>query len=541
MSLRILALLIAFVYSGFFTTSPADTLDLAEARAGGAVVAEALSFGARGDWAGAQAVAARSPDPVVRDIVLWRKLRAGAGTMAEYQAFIARRASWPGQEALARVVTGEISEPHEPDRLSGAALANWQRLSRLWRRDRFDEAERLLARISGDRHKLGAPAIWAKRRELLARRAARSGRAELGYALASRHQLSADDGYMYSELEWLAGWIALRKLGKPVQALAHFQRFNASVGTPISLGRGGYWLGRTYEAMGDPANASEWYRTAAAHQTSFYGQLAAAKLGAAGEARIASGELPDWEKSPALRSDDVRAGVLLHYAGEGKLASQVFSHLGRRMEGGAALGALARLVLELGQPHYAVRVAKQAARRGILIYPAYYPVTALAGYASKIEPALAMAIARQETELDQRAISPAGARGLMQLMPATARKVAGRIGEVYSRDRLLDDWQYNARLGQTYLAEQIATFGGSYVLAAAAYNAGPNRVDGWIGAHGDPRLPGTDMIDWIETIPFGETRNYVQRVIEALYVYRARLSGTAGPMTIAADLARGVR
>ena len=540
MPLRILALSIAFTFSGLFTTSQATTLDLAEARAGGAIVAEALRFGARGDWAAALAVAERSPDPVVHDIVLWRKLRAGAGTLAEYRAFIARRAGWPGQDVLARVVTGVSAEP-KTDGLSGAALANWRRMSRLWRRDRFDQAERLLARISGDRHKLGTPATWAKRREVLARRAARSGRAELGYALASRHQLDPADGYDFSELEWLAGWIALRKLGRPVVALAHFQGFNASVGTPISLGRGGYWLGRTYQAMGDPANASEWYRAAAVHQTSFYGQLAAEKLGAAGDARIATADLPDWRKSPALRSDDVRAGVLLHYAGEHKLAFLMFSHLGRRMEGAAALGALARLGLELGQPHYAVRVAKHAARRGILIYPAYYPVTELAGYASKIEPALAMSIARQETELDRRAISPAGARGLMQLMPATAKKVAGRIGEPYSRDRLLDDWRYNARLGQSYLAEQILTFGGSYVLAAVAYNAGPHRVDRWIGAYGDPRLPGTDMIDWIETIPFGETRNYVQRVIEGLYVYRARLSGTAGPMTIGQDLARGVR
>ncbi|MFQ5567594.1 MAG: hypothetical protein ACE5EU_14670, partial [Paracoccaceae bacterium] len=259
MPLRILGLAIAFAFSGFFAASQANALDLAEARAGGAVVAEALSIGKRGDWAGAEAAAARSSDPVVRDIVLWRKLRAGAGTMAEYETFIARRASWPGQEALARVVTGE-SEGPESDALSGAALANWQRMSRLWRRDRFDQAERLLARISGDRHKLGLPVIWASRREVLARRAARSGRAELGYALASRHHLVPGDGYAFAELEWLAGWIALRKLGQPVQALAHFQRFNENVGTPISLGRGGYWLGRTYEAMGDPANASEWYR-----------------------------------------------------------------------------------------------------------------------------------------------------------------------------------------------------------------------------------------------------------------------------------------
>jgi len=409
--------------------------------------------------------------------------------MAEYQAFTMRRSSWPGQEVLARVVTGERPEPEGSVRLSGAALANWQRMSRLWRRERFDQAERLLARISGDRHKLGVPAIWAKRREALARRAARSGRAKTGYALASRHQLDQADGYIFSELEWLAGWIALRKLGEPVRALAHFQRFNENVGTPISLGRGGYWLGRTYEAMGDPANASEWYRAAAAHQTSFYGQLAAAKLGAAGDARMVSAELPDWEKSPALRSDDVRAGMLLHYAGEHKLAFQVFSHFGRRMEGEAALGALARLVLELGQPHYAVRVAKNAARRGILIYPAYYTVTELAGYASKIEPALAMAIARQETELNTRAISPAGARGLMQLMPATAKKVAGRIGESYSRNRLLDDWRYNARLGQSYLAEQILAFGGSYVLAAAR---APSTARRWrsSGSAATPRRPG---------------------------------------------------
>ena len=540
---RSFAFAIAFVFPCFFTVFEASALNLTEARAGGAIVADALSLGERGDWAGAQALAARAADPVISDIVLWRKLRAGAGTMAEYNGYLGRRSNWPGQEELARAVTGGSAEPDRsgPSRLSGAAAANWQRMGKLWRRDKFDDAERLLAKITGDPHKLGSPALWAKRRGLLARRAARMGRAELGYLLASRHHLGPDGGYNYSDMEWLAGWIALRKLGDPVQALPHFQRFNQSVGTPISLGRGGYWLGRTYEAMGDPANASEWYRAAAVHQTSFYGQLAMAKLGMAGDQQLVSTDLPDWSKSAALRSDDVRAGVLLHYAGDDRLALQIFTHIGRRMEGGAALGALARLGLELGQPHFAVRVAKHAARKGILIYPAYYPVTDLAGYASKIEPALAMAIARQETELNQRAISPAGARGLMQLMPRTAKQVASQIGESYSRARLLDDWQYNARLGQSYLAEQITAFGGSYLLAAAAYNAGPHRVDQWIGDYGDPRLSGTGVIDWIETIPFSETRNYVQRVMEGLYVYRSRLAGAAGPMTIEQDLARGMR
>jgi soluble lytic murein transglycosylase len=540
MPARVLAFSIAFVLPIFFTTFKAGALDLAEARAAGAVVAEALELGEKGNWTGAEAVAARSPDLVVRDIVLWRKLRARAGSVAEYQSFATRRGTWPGQESLAEAVFGNRATP-EPDGPAGAAAANWKQFGKLWRGDKLDAAETLLMQITADRHQLGVPKLWANRRGALARRAARLGRAELGYVLASLHHLEPTDGYDYSDMEWLAGWIALRKLGKPVQALAHFQRFYQSVETPISLGRGGYWLGRTYEAMGDPATASEWYRAAAVHQTSFYGQLSAAKLGAAGDPQIVAGDLPDWSKSPAMRSDDVRAGVLLHYAGEEVLASAMFSELGKRMKGGAELAALAGLGLALDQPHFAVKVAKQAARKGILIYPAYYPVTELAGYAREVEPAMAMAIARQETELNQRAISPAGARGLMQLMPATAKKVAGGIGEAYSGDRLLDDWQYNARLGQSYLGEQITTFSGSYVLAAAAYNAGPNRVDQWIGEYGDPRLPGTDMIDWIETIPFEETRNYVQRVIEALWIYRARMAGVAGPMTIEQDLARGVR
>ncbi len=540
MTLRSLVFSMALVLPCFFTSFQASALGLADAKAGGAIVAEALEFGEKGDWAGAEAVAARSPDLVVRDIVLWRKLRASAGSIEEYQSFTTRRGGWPGQESLAIAVFGERTRP-EPVGPVGAAAVNWKKFGKLMRSDRYDQAEALLATITSDRNKLGIPKLWAKRRGLLARRAARLGRAELGYVLASQHHLETGDGYSFSDMEWLAGWIALRKLGDPARALVHFQRFNLSVGTPISLGRGGYWLGRAYEAMGDTVNASVWYRAAAAHQTSFYGQLAAAKLGEPGDARIVTRDLPDWSKSPAMRSDDVRAGVVLHYAGEDVLAFAMFRELGKTMKGGAELAALAGLGLALGQPHYAVRVAKQAARKGIMIYPAYYPVTELAGYARKVEPALAMAIARQETELNQRAISPAGARGLMQLMPATAKMVAGQIGEAYSGARLLDDWQYNARLGQSYLAEQVITFSGSYVLAAAAYNAGPNRVDQWIGDYGDPRLPGTDMIDWIETIPFSETRNYVQRVLEALWVYRARMAGVAGPMTINQDLARGVR
>jgi soluble lytic murein transglycosylase len=539
---RILGSIIAFAAVAFLTLPQARALDLAEARGGGAMLAEALASGGRGDWAGAEALAARAADPVLGDIVLWRKLRAGAGTVAEYQSFVARRGTWPGQEALASAVFGQRLAPTRPEApFAGPPAERWRKFGSFWSSDRYDQAETYLAEFTADPAALGQPGLWGERRQSLARRAARQGRAEIAYLLASAHHMTRADGYAYAELEWLAGWIALRKLNSPKLALVHFHRFNDAVETPISLGRGAYWLGRAYEALGDRDSAREWYGAGAIHQTTFYGQLAAARAGVAGDPLIASTDLPDWAKSPALRSDDVRAGVLLHYAGEDALAFAMFSSVGQKLEGTAALGALARLALDLGQPHYAVRVSKHAARKGILLYPAYYPVTGLASYASTIEPALAMAIARQETELNPRAISPAGARGLMQLMPATAKKVAGWIGEPYSQDRLLDDWQYNARLGQTYLARRIEEFGGSYVLAAAAYNAGATRVDGWIGEYGDPRLPGVDMIDWMESIPFGETRNYVQRVIEALYVYRARIAGNTGPMTIEADLARGVR
>ncbi len=151
-----------------------------------------------------------------------------------------------------------------------------------------------------------------------------------------------------------------------------------------------------------------------------------------------------------------------------------------------------------------------------------------------------MSIGRQETELNPRAVSRAGARGLMQLMPATAKKVSGWIGEEYSKSRLLTDWRYNVRLGETYLSRRTQQFSGSYVMAAAAYNAGAGRVDRWIGEFGDPRIGQIDLLDWMEQIPFNATRNYVQRVMEGLYVYRSRLADHAGPMTIEQDLSRGL-
>ncbi|MEL6476836.1 MAG: lytic transglycosylase domain-containing protein [Pseudomonadota bacterium] len=526
----------------FSTVLPAQALDLDRTRQQAWLLAEALETGADGNWASAEAKVAGS-DAVVRDIVLWRKLRAGKGEYGEYRAYISRRPLWPGQSQLAKAM-GEGNLSVGSPSLRGAASQNYAEFRRLYNGRRYDEAAVWLDSITADFDKLGAPSRWADRRRRLARRAARQGQGELAYRIASQHFLAASEGYAYSDLEWLSGWIALRQLKDPGRAAGHFERFAASIETPISLGRAGYWTGRAYEALGDQRLARAWYSKGAEHQTSFYGQLAAAKINAKGDPRLARRTGNDWQRDPALDTDDVRMAVLLHYAGQETLAFAAFEAIAKSMNEARALEALGTLALALDRPHYAVRVAKAAARRGIVVHPVYYPLHELARYATKVEPAFAMSIARQETELNPRAISPAGARGLMQLMPATAQKVAGWIGEDYSRGRLIEDWKYNARLGQTYLARRTLEFGGSYVLAAAAYNAGAGRVDQWLSEYGDPRYSGRSteaMIDWMENIPFRETRNYVQRVMEGLYVYRARLTGDAGPMTIERDLARGVR
>lgn len=533
-----LAHLCAFLIVLLVAALPARALDLEQAAADGRRVSQALSIGARGDWRAAQAAVADA-DPLVRDIVLWRKLRRGAGSSDEYRDFVARRASWPGLEYLdgaGRANPGVIAQPT----VTGDAAVHWRNFAGAVSRRDYPAAENILLRVTGSPATLGAPGVWADRRLDLARRAMREGRPQAAYALASQHFLTPAAGYVYSDTEWVAGWVALTGLNDPGTAVEHFHRFRDTVETPISIGRGGYWLGRAYEAAGTEEEARRWYADAGRHQTSFYGQLAADRIGMPGDAQLTQAELPDWRTHPGTQTDDVRLAATLHFAGEDSLAMQTLSHLGETMPAGS-LAPLSQLVLDLGQPHYAVRIAKKAARRGVLIYPAYYPVHEVANYASKVEPAFALSIARQETELNPRAVSRAGARGLMQLMPATASKVAGWIGEPYDKSRLLTDWRYNVRLGETYLARRTAQYSGSYALASAAYNAGAGRVDQWIGEFGDPRLPGVDMIDWIEKIPFEETRNYVQRVMEGLYVYRSRLSGQAGPMTIEQDLARGRR
>lgn len=623
--------------------------------ADGAVLQSALAAAERGDWDAAEAVAGSARDPVVREIVLWRRLARGEGSWSDYAAFVPGHLDWPDlddirregerrmpeglglaelrrffgtrapltgtgalrlAEALEasgdRVAAGDVlvaawsglaMTPSEfaaftaahpktvakwtPTRLDhmlwrgnadqaemllplvdagSAALARARIALRrdargldklveavpqklagdpglaydrfLWRlkKDRDDEALALLLERSASAVSLGRPDLWAERRLSLAHRAMREGDARKAYRIAAQHGLR--DGANFEELEWFAGWVALRKLGDAKTALRHFETFRAHVDTPISLGRAGYWLGRAHEALKDARKAQAAFAEGARWQTSFYGQLAAERAGIAPDPALAGpARGPDWRSAAFLRRSAGKAALLYHFAGEGGRVWQFLTALARAEGNVREVEAMAQMALDLGRPHVAVRIAKIAAGKGIVLMAPYYPVTELATLRAGVEPELALAIARQESELNPEAVSPVGARGLMQLMPATARKVSSSLGLDYSLGRLTTDWQYNAQLGQSYLAGLLADFG-SMPLAAAGYNAGPNRVETWLAQYGDPRTGRVDMVDWIETIPFTETRNYVMRVMEALHVYRARIGGAVQPLRLSADLGR---
>ncbi len=471
--------------------------------------------------AGWPAVARRHAEERL-DAMLWRgeaeQARAvlplvSPGWRALAEARIALRDRRPGVDGLiARVPAALADDP-------GLAYERF-----LWRdrAGRTADAEALLAERSRSAESLGRPDIWAPRRAVVARRAFREGRARDAYRAASAHRSDPSAGYgAYADLEWLSGWIALSGLGDAATAERHFRAFREAVETPISVGRAGYWLGRALEAQGKDPGAA--YAEAAQHPTSFYGQLAAERIGRDPSAALAVRDgARDWRAAPLHGRPTERAILLMAAAGHGDRARWFLTEIAEDLDSRDELAALGALALAVGRPDAAIRIGKTGAGRGDVVMDIYYPVTELADARGSIEPALAKAVARQESELNPAAVSPAGARGVMQLMPGTARLMAGELGLPYRPASLTEDPAYNARLGMGYMARMLRRYDGAAILAVAAYNAGPSRVDDWLVRLGDPRR-GVDPIDWIESIPFTETRNYVQRVMEGLHVYRARL------------------
>ena len=449
-----------------------------------------------------------------------------AGTRAVAEARIALQDDRAGVDTLIAAV---------PDYMAGSAGLAFDRFNWRIRRDRYDEAADLLLERSGTAEALGTPEAWATWRAILARREMREGDPRRAYRIAAAHHLT--DGGNFADLEFLAGYIALRKLNDPGRAQAHFRNLRIRVGSPISLSRAGYWEGRALEAMGRAEEARLSYAFAAEFQSAFYGLLAAERAGLPFDSRLAGGEVfPDWRQTPAPGSSVFQAAGLLREAGDTALAERFLLHLSESLDG-HQIGALAGLALDWQEPHMALMLAKAAVEKGVIWPTAYFPVTELSSMDLPVPAELALSIARRESEFDAAIVSPAGARGLMQVMPGTAELMARELGIAYEAGKLTGDWRYNARLGSAYLARLAAEFGDVPALVAAGYNAGPGRPRRWIEELGDPRGADVDVIDWIEHIPFTETRNYVMRVGESLPVYRARLGRADAVPRLAAEMA----
>ncbi|MFQ5954523.1 MAG: lytic transglycosylase domain-containing protein [Kiloniellales bacterium] len=419
-----------------------------------------------------------------------------------------------------------------PDELKVDPGLIYERLR--WRR-RKGKFEAALEMLETAPQRIARPELWWNERAYLARVALAKGEASVAYRVARRH--GQTDGVGFAEGEWLAGWIALRFLDDHVGALEHFKTLYESVSTPISRTRGAYWGGRAAEALGDRQAADRWYRLAAQHITTFYGQLAAARLGQDRAAELPDGPAISAREMEAFYGRElVRVVRLLAEIGEDELVRLFIRQLNAIAKTPAERILIARVAENVDRTDLALWTARRASLSGVNLIDHGYPVMSLPEGQGP-DSALIHAVIRQESGFDPRAVSRTGARGLMQLLPATARKVSHRLKARYSKDRLTVDPDYNVMLGRAHLARLIEDFKGSYVLALAAYNAGPKRVGRWIKQHGNPRQDTADAVDWIELIPLTETRNYIQRVLEGLFVYRRRL----GPSNVIATLEDALR
>lgn len=382
--------------------------------------------------------------------------------------------------------------------------------------------------------------MWTERKLMILDRI-RERDWEAAYQLAASHGMSS--GVDFADAEFTAGWVALTGLNQPEAALEHFLTLESGVRTPVSLARAKYWQGRAAEAAGQLDLARERFLAAAEHPTAYYGQLAILALGPDAAEIVLP---PDPDPAPAVRAafearTDVRAVRLLAESGSDYFFRVFVYHFANAVETAEEVAMLADIAMDHMRLREAVRTAKASRTAGTALAERAYPIIELPQNAPIFpDAALTFSVIRQETEFDARAISGAGARGIMQMMPATARQTAQQLRVPFNLEWLTDDPQYNIMLGMAHLDQVVNAYDGSLVMALAAYNAGGHRVRTWVTNYGDPRTGEIDPIDWVESIPFSETRNYVQRVIENVQVYRARLSGTgSAPLTMQNDMVGG--
>ena len=432
-------------------------------------------------------------------------------------------------KAISKVPTSQLNDP-------GLVF---ERLR--WRRKK-GRYEQSLELITAPQNNLVYPEKWWTERAHLARIALKKGHITTAYRLVKKHRLKM--GSDFAEAEWLAGWIALRFLEEPETASMHFERMYKLVKYPISRARGAYWMGRATKALGKKDVSNKWFKIAANQTTTYYGQLAASHLITKKSLKLPIQDEPTpKERSDFQKLDLVKAiKILSAINAQDQMKHFILALSNFRQNTGWQLLA-ARLAIKYGRPDIGIIIAKKSSRQGKELIKVGYPllkVPALkTGFShSTPEYPLVMAIIRQESAFFARAKSHANAQGLMQILPRTAKKIASNLKIKYSKKRLTSDPIYNMTLGQAYLAKLIDKFEGSYVMALAGYNAGPGRAQKWAKQYGDPREKIDETIDWIEMIPFKETRNYIQRVLENLQVYRTIDNKNVVITTLIEDLLR---
>ena len=453
--------------------------------------------------------------------------RLGSGHIALAKARIAANKKSSNLKSLLDAVPQELhSDP-------GYMFA---RIQWLRREEKFHEAARLMLAVPKDPNRLHNLNEWWIERRLLARKMLDVGEHRTAYLIARDAALPSRDIYK-TEQEFTAGWIALRFLKDPAVAAQHFARIGVGSANPTALARAGYWQGRAAEAAGRTQEARAAYGRAAEQSTSYYGQLARAKLGLP---QLDLNGVPSGRGRGVERLEIVRAVQLLYELDERELAIPIFADMGENADPDALAG-LGELTARHSDARGMLLLGKAALNRGLPFDHYAYPVTGIPSFKQigpEVEPSVVFSIARQESAFNPAVVSPAQAYGLMQVTPDAGRYVCKRAGVSFDLNRMKTDSVYNATLGAAELGGLLEDYRGSYILTFAGYNAGRGSVKKWIERYGDPRDPKVDAVDWVEQIPFSETRNYVQRIMENLQVYRARFGGGTR-LQIEADLHRG--
>jgi soluble lytic murein transglycosylase len=409
-----------------------------------------------------------------------------------------------------------------PAKLKNDAGLNYDRLKWRRKRGRVDDSLEIIFKVPNNKEYLVRPDKWWKERAIMSRALIYKKKYESAYKVASKHSL--DKGPEFAEAEWMSGWIALSFLDDPILAIDHFNNFYQNVSYPISLSRGAYWLGRAYEKIGDKNQSQQWYQEATNYLTTYYGQLAHLKIKPNEKFELEEQQsVTDEYRKDFYKKDLVKLIYLLDELNKDKYTKNILRYIANdNIDSGSEILA-AELASKISRYDFAIQISKLASYEKRFHNDFNYPVISTPNYINgrKIpEPAFILSLIRQESEFDMTANSHAGAQGLMQLMPYTAKLVSKQAKLPYSKSRLTSDPEYNINLGSYYIAGLILQYDGAYPFATAAYNAGPKRVKYWKKINKDPQKKQVNFVDWVELIKFKETRNYVQRVMENYNVYR---------------------